>query len=109
MREQISNKITPVNRKQIKTFCSLLIKDTNVFLEMLSKMVIFVKQKYIKDKNISRKELNILIIDPIIYLSINCVGNALNNFSNQSRDIINLLNNEFAKKMNFNLNKQTLT
>ena len=72
-------------------------------------MVIFVKQKYIKDKNISRKELNILIIDPIIYLSINCVGNALNNFSNQSRDIINLLNNEFAKKMNFNLNKQTLT
>lgn len=109
MREQITNKITPCNRKQIKTFCSLLIKDTNVFLEMLSKMVIFVKQKYIKDKNISRKELNILIIDPIIYLSINCVGNALNNFSNQSRDIINLLNNEFAKKMNFNLNKQTLT
>jgi hypothetical protein len=104
----MSNKVNPCNRKQIKSFCIILLKDNNIFLEIVSKMIIFVKQKYIKDKNNVKKELNLLIIDPIIYLSLTCIGDALNNYSNQSRDIMNLLNNEFAKQMNYNLNKQKL-
>lgn len=106
--EQMSNKVNPCNRKQIKSFCIILLKDNNIFLEIVSKMIIFVKQKYIKDKNNVKKELNLLIIDPIIYLSLTCIGDALNNYSNQSKDIMNLLNNEFAKQMNYNLNKQKL-
>ncbi len=106
--EQMSNKVNPCNRRQIKSFCIILSKDNDIFLEIVSKMVIFVKQKYIQDKNNAKKELNLLIIDPIIYLSLTCIGDALNNYSNQSKDIMNLLNNEFAKQMNNNLNKQKL-
>ena len=106
--EQISNKVNPCTRKQIKSFCTILLKDEEIFLEIVAKMVIFVKQKYIKDKNSAKKELNLLIIDPIINVSLTCIGDALNNYSSQSKDIMNLLNNEFAKQMNSNLNKQKI-
>jgi hypothetical protein len=101
--EQIANKVIPCDRRQVKVFCKLLVKDDYVFLEMVSKMVIFTKNKYMKEKKNKKQELKILLIDSIIYLSLDCVKNTLKNYSNQSKDIIKLLNTEFEKQMNINL------
>ena len=101
--EQIANKVIPCDRRQVKVFCNLLVKDNYVFLEMVSKMVIFTKNKYMKEKKNKKQELKILLIDSIIYLSLDCVKNTLKNYSNQSKDIIKLLNTEFEKQMNINL------
>ena len=50
-----------------------------------------------------QQELKILLIDSIIYLSLDCVKNTLKNYSNQSKDIIKLLDKELEKQMNINL------
>ena len=48
----------------------------------------------------NKKELNFLLIDPIIYLGIKCLGKALNEVSGQRNEsLIALMKNEFNKEI----------
>ena len=98
-KQQISNKISGCSRKQLKTFSKLLCNDNIIFLDILSYILIFVKQKFMIEMEEKKKELNFLLIDPITNIGISCLGNALNNSTAQKNEsLINLLQIEFKKE-----------
>ena len=97
--QQLTNKIEGCSRKELKAFVYYLSNDNIILLDILSSILIFIKQKYIKEMDENKKELNFLLIDPIIYLGIKCLGKALNNSSKKRNDsLVDLMQNEFNKE-----------
>ena len=98
--QQLTNKIEGCSRKQLKAFVNVLSEDNLILLDILSYILIFIKQKYMKEMDENKKELNFLLIDPIIYLGIKCLGKALNEVSGQRNEsLIALMKNEFNKEI----------
>ncbi len=98
--QQLTNKIEGCTRKQLKAFVNVLSEDNLILLDILSYILIFIKQKYMKEMDENKKELNFLLIDPIIYLGIKCLGKALNEVSGQRNEsLIALMKNEFNKEI----------
>ena len=97
--QQLTNKIEGCSRKELKAFVYYLSNDNIILLDILSSILIFIKQKYIQEMDENKKELNFLLIDPIIYLGIKCLGKALNNSSKKRNDsLVDLMQNEFNKE-----------
>ena len=98
--QQLTNKIEGCSRKQLKAFVNVLSEDNLILLDILSYILIFIKQKYMKEMDENKKELNFLLIDPIIYLGIKCLGKALNEVSGQKNEsLIALMKNEFNQEI----------
>ena len=98
--QQLTNKIEGCSRKELKAFVYYLSNDNIILLDILSSILIFIKQKYIQEMDENKKELNFLLIDPIIYLGIKCLGKALNNSSKKRNDsLVDLMQNEFNKEI----------
>ena len=97
--QQITNKINGCSRKQLKSFTKLLCNDNIIFLDILSYLLIFIKQKFMIEMDDEKKELNVLLIDPIINIGISCLGKALNNIlEKKNESIIYFLQIEFKKQ-----------
>jgi hypothetical protein len=54
---------------QFKNFIKKLNQDENYIYELLSKCMISIKEKYKREFDSNKNEMNFLIIDPIIYRS----------------------------------------
>ena len=97
--QQITNKINGCSRKQLNSFTKLLCNDNIIFLDILSYLLIFIKQKFMIEMDDEKKELNVLLIDPIINIGISCLGKALNNIlEKKNESIIYFLQIEFKKQ-----------
>ena len=64
------------NRKQLKYFCYFLIDNDNLLNDICCICLIYVFQKF-KEKKTNQKEINYLIIEPIIQNSVECLKNSL--------------------------------
>lgn len=78
-----SNKITLCNKKQLKHFCIGITKDEYFYYELLAEMVFYVFTMYRAQYEESKKEMNILLIDPLIKNAITSLYNALEDGSSE--------------------------
>ena len=65
------------NRKQLKYFCYFLLDNDNLLNDICCICVLSVFQKF-KQQKTGQKEINYLIIEPIIQNSVECLKNSLN-------------------------------
>ena len=72
-----TNKITLCNNKQLKHFCIGITKDEFFYYDLLAQMVFFVFTMYRSQYEEAKKEMNILLIDPLIKNAITSLYNAL--------------------------------
>ena len=84
-------------RKEIKNFCYFLSNNTNLLFEIVSIGLKYIYQKFLEQKKTVNKEINYLLIDPIIVSSIQCLKNTLNNASIQDNDFISQLKKSFRE------------
>ena len=64
------------NRKQLKYFCYFLFDNDNLLNDICCICLLSVFQKF-KEKKTNQKEINYLIIEPIIQNSVECLKNSL--------------------------------
>ena len=64
------------NRKQLKYFCYFLFDNENLLNDICCICLLSVFQKF-KEKKTNQKEINYLIIEPIIQNSVECLKNSL--------------------------------
>lgn len=77
-------------RKELKHFCYFLDDNNNLLFDIACIGLRFIYQKYMGKKKIGNKEVNYLIIDPIIISSIKCLKNTLNSLN---------INDDFISKL----------
>ena len=77
-------------RKELKYFCYFLDDNNNLLFDIACIGLRFIYQKYMGKKKIGNKEVNYLIIDPIIISSIKCLKNTLNSLN---------INDDFISKL----------
>ena len=68
-----THRIELMSIKQFKNFIRKIYSDDNYLFELLAKCVISVKNDYIKQFNKDRKEMNFLLIEPIIQSSFHII------------------------------------
>lgn len=88
------NKVKLCSRKQIKHFVKALKEDDMIYFELLYMMVIFVYEQYGNDYVEGKKEMNVLLVGPIIKTSLICFEEALNN-GEKKEEIIDDLKRQF--------------
>ena len=85
------------SRKELKIFCYFLYDNNNLLFDIISVGLKFIYQKFLEQKKNVNKEINYLIIDPIIVSSIQCLKNSLNNANIQDNDIISQLKERYRE------------
>jgi hypothetical protein len=83
-------------RKQLKNFCYFLFDNDNLLSDICCITIQSIFQKFKEKKVVGQKEVNYLIIEPIIQSSIQCLQNALNNV-NLNEDFISHLKQSFRE------------
>ena len=89
-----TNKVNLCSRKQIKHFVKALKEDDIIYFELLYLMTVFIYEQYNKDYIEGKKELNVLLIGPIIKTVLFCFEEALKN-GEKKEEIIDNLKREF--------------
>ena len=83
-------------RKQLKYFCYFLFDNDNLLSDICCITIQSIFQKYREKKKNGQKEVNYLIIEPIIQNSIQCLQNSLNDAS-LNGDFISHLKQSFRE------------
>lgn len=108
-----SNKFLIASRKEIKNFGTILVDHSDILFDILCHSLIFVFNKFLKMKNEEEKEINYLLIEPIIGNTIQEIQISLynvnyftnnnnkndNNSNNKNQILINWLDNDFKEKL----------
>ena len=89
-------------RKELKYFCYCLFDNENLLSDICSICLLSIFQKFKEQMKSGQKEINYLIIEPIIHDSIQCLKNSLNNF-NINDDIISHLKDNYRENFLRNL------
>jgi hypothetical protein len=75
-----THRIKKMTIKQFKCFSRCLLADQNYIYEILAKCLIKVKNEYIRQYKEDKKEMNFLLIEPIIESSFEIVYDDLDNY-----------------------------
>jgi len=86
-------------RKELKYFCYFLDDNNNLLFDIACIGLRFIYHKFLEKKKIGNKEVNYLIIDPIIISSIHCLKNTLNSLN---------INDDFISKLQKNYRENYL-